>query len=513
MSEIQKALIYCRVSSAKQKTSGGGLESQEHRCREYARLRGYEVEAVFPDDISGSADFMTRPGMRAMLAYLDGQIGKQYVVIFDDLKRFARDTELHFQLRREFSSRGASVECLNFKFEDTPEGKFIETVIAAQGALEREQNRRQVIQKMKARVEAGFWVFRAPVGYKFERASTGGKVLVPDEPLASVVKDVLEGYASGRLASQAEVQRFLEADPHFPKDRPIGSLRAMTVWRLLRKVVYAGHVEAPKWGVSVRQGQHEGLISFATFERIQDLLEGKRRPAARKDFNEDFPVRGFVMCGDCGKPMTAAFSKGKYKHYPYYLCDTRGCPSKRKSIPRAKIEDGISDLLKTLQPTRQLFDIARQMFLDAWQLRLDIAADARAGWKRQIADVTKQMDNLLDRIVDASSPTVVSAYETRLTKLERQKLVLTEKADSALPPKGHLEDFIELSLRFLSSPWEIYDKGCPVVKRAVLKLAFSEPLHYTRNDGYRTPKTTLPFKVLGGLNGHFGEMVHLRLKI
>ncbi|MCT4558424.1 MAG: recombinase family protein, partial [Pelagimonas sp.] len=154
--------------------------------------------------------------------------------------------------------------------------------------------RAQVIQKMKARVEAGFWVFRAPVGYKFERASTGGKVLVPDEPLASVVKDALEGYASGRLASQAEVQRFLEADPHFPKDRPDGSLRAMTVWRLLRKVVYAGHVEAHKWGVSVRQGEHEGLISFATFERIQDLLEGKRRPAARKDFNEDFPVRGFV---------------------------------------------------------------------------------------------------------------------------------------------------------------------------------------------------------------------------
>jgi hypothetical protein len=31
----------------------------------------------------------------------------------------------------------ATVECLNFKFEDTPEGKFIETIIAAQGELER----------------------------------------------------------------------------------------------------------------------------------------------------------------------------------------------------------------------------------------------------------------------------------------------------------------------------------------------------------------------------------------
>ncbi len=29
----QKALIYCRVSSPKQKAEGHGLESQEHRCR------------------------------------------------------------------------------------------------------------------------------------------------------------------------------------------------------------------------------------------------------------------------------------------------------------------------------------------------------------------------------------------------------------------------------------------------------------------------------------------------
>jgi hypothetical protein len=34
----------------------------------------------------------------------------------------------------------------------------------------------------------------------------------------------------------------------------------MTVNRLLKKVVYAGYVEAPKWGVNVRQGHHEGLI-------------------------------------------------------------------------------------------------------------------------------------------------------------------------------------------------------------------------------------------------------------
>ena len=93
-------------------------------------------------------------------------------------------------------------------------------MIAAQGELEREQNRRQVVQKMKARVENGFWVFRAPVGYKYVNApSGGGRVLVQDEVLGPVVRQALEGFATGHFGSQAEVQRFLERNPHFPKDK------------------------------------------------------------------------------------------------------------------------------------------------------------------------------------------------------------------------------------------------------------------------------------------------------
>lgn len=46
--EMTRALIYCRVSSIKQRLEGSGLESQEQRCRAYADDKGYVVEAVFP---------------------------------------------------------------------------------------------------------------------------------------------------------------------------------------------------------------------------------------------------------------------------------------------------------------------------------------------------------------------------------------------------------------------------------------------------------------------------------
>ncbi|WP_245728562.1 recombinase family protein [Paracoccus alkenifer] len=454
------AIIYCRVSSIRQTVDGSGLESQEQRCRAYAKEHGYEVEAVFPDNVSGGGDFMRRPGMVALLSYLDAQRGKSYTVIFDDLKRFARDTEFHLKLRREFARRGATIECLNFRLEDTPEGKFIETVIAAQGELEREQNSRQVVQKMQARVENGFWVFRAPIGYKYIAAPSGGKILVLDEVLAPVVREALEGYACGHFSTQAEVQRFLERSPYFPKDRPDGTIRSMTVTRFLKKAVYAGYVEAPKWGVSLRKGKHPPIISFETYQRIQENLEGRKyRPAARKDFHEDFPLRGFVLCDCCGRAMTAAWSKGRYKHYAYYRCETRGCEVKGKSVPRAKLEDTFAEIIKGLQPARELFDLTKVMLRDAWDMRFASATDQRAELTRQIGDVQRQIDCLLDRLVEASSPTVISAYEAKIDKLERDRLLLNERIENMVPPKGRLEDCIELALRFLSSPWNIYEKG------------------------------------------------------
>lgn len=204
----QQAIIYCRVSSRTQEQEGHGLESQETRCRQYAASKGYDVAAVFPDTITGGGDFMARPGMVALLSFLDAQPDQSFVVIFDDLKRFARDTRFHLDLRDAFRKRRASIECLNFKFDDTPEGEFIETIMAAQGALERKQNGRQVAQKMKARMQSGYWIHNPPVGYKYQTVKGRGKMLFPDEPLATIIRDAFEGYATGRFQMQAEIQRF-----------------------------------------------------------------------------------------------------------------------------------------------------------------------------------------------------------------------------------------------------------------------------------------------------------------
>ncbi len=504
--KTQKAVIYCRVSSTKQVETGHGLESQETRCRLYADSKGYDVEAVFPDGVSGGGDFMKRPGMVALLSYLDAQKGQSYVVVFDDLKRFARDTEFHIKLRREFALRGARVECLNFKFEDTPEGEFIETILAAQGQLERKQNGRQVAQKMKARTMNGYWCFPAPIGYKYENRKEHGKVLVPDEPLASIIREAFEGYASGRFQTQAEVKRYFEGIAAFPKSAN-GYVVQQRVSDILTQPLYAGLVSYAPWDICVRRGKHEALISIETFDRAQERRAGVAKAPARKNLNKDFALRGFVCCADCGRPYTSCWSQGKYKKYPYYLCDTKGCVSYRKSINRAKLESAFDKIVQTMQPSPTLLGLATDFFKHAWNQRLAQSKYLLQSVKTELKGVEKQLDGMLERIVETDNPTLITAYEDKIEKLERQRLILREKAENPLPNKGTFEDSIELALWFLSNPWKIWDSGRYELRRILLRLAFADRMTYCRENGYRTPDLALPYKALNGLHDQKYKMV------
>ena len=500
MNERRKAVIYCRVSSKKQTAVGSGLESQEHRCRQYAAAQGYAVHKIFQDDVTGGGDFMNRPGMVSLLRFLKSS-REDYVVIFDDLKRFARDTVFHIQLRQRLAAYGASVECLNFRFEDTPEGKFVETVVAAQGELERHQNRRQTVQKMKARMERGYFVFQAPVGYRYGKVEGHGKLLVPDEPLASIIREALEGFASGRFQIQAEVIRFLEGQPEFPRDSR-GLVRAQQVTDILSRSLYAGYIEMPGWNISLRKGQHEALISFATYQKIQQRLTGTDvRAPARKNLNEDFPLRGFIQCSGCEQSLTAGWTKGRNDYYPYYLCTNRGCSCYGKSIKRADIEGSFAALLHQLQPTTNLFGAACDMFKELWNDRLASGEARLRGLKTELIKIEKQIEQFLDRIADTSVSSVVAAYEKRIVDLEEQKILIGEKIENGGRPVRGFDETLRTALEFLANPWNLWNSERLEDKRMVLNLAFADRLTYTRNEGFRTANPALPFKVLAGICG------------
>src|SRR5205807_10505133 len=119
-----------------------------------------------------------------------------------------------------------------------------------------------------------------------------------------------------------------------------------TFEQTLRKPVYAGRIIVPVWHIDV-VGRHEPIVSQEAFDKVQMILDGRRpkiTPHVRN--NEDFPLRQFVCCGNCGDPLTGSWSRSKTKkRYGYYHCQD-GCTR----VPRQTLESQFIDLLNQLNP-------------------------------------------------------------------------------------------------------------------------------------------------------------------
>ncbi|HIE30556.1 TPA: recombinase family protein, partial [Candidatus Poribacteria bacterium] len=437
-----KAVIYCRVSGAKQVREGHGLESQEARGKEFANYKGYQVVEVFKDDITGKTD--NRPEMNRMLSFIRLHKKGSVVVIIDDITRLARNLKAHIALRETLSDAGGILESPSIEFGEDSDSVLVEHLLATVSEHQRGKNAEQTKNRMRGRMLNGFWVFQTPIGYRYQLTDGHGKVLVRDEPNASIVQEALEGYASGRFETQAEIKRFLESQPLFPKDLPNGQVRQQKVTDILNRVVYAGYVEMPNWDIALRKGHHAGLISLETYEQIQDRRNGHVKAPARKDINIDFPLRGFVECADCGKPHTACWSTSStgVKH-PYYSCKTKGCHSFRKSIRRDVIEGEFEEVLRSLKPTEGLLEITKSMFKDAWDQRQELANATLHDVRKESRKLDKQIEGLLDRIVTTKSESVITAYEKRIENLEREKMVMSEKLENKAKPVHSFTEMFE----------------------------------------------------------------------
>ncbi|MEM9128265.1 MAG: recombinase family protein [Pseudomonadota bacterium] len=494
--KIRRAVIYARVSSPAQVKRGHGLGSQESRCRDYAARCNYTVDHVFRDEgISGG--LIDRPGMQDMLKFLKSRRRSgSYVVLIDDISRLARSVKAHLDLRDAISDAGGKLESPSIEFGTDSDSILVENLLASVSQHQRQKNAEQVVNRMKARVNAGYYVFAPVVGYRYGAVEGHGRMLVRDEPNASIVAEALEGFASGRFQSPSEVKRFLDAYPTMPKSK-YGDVRLPLVIEMLQRPLYAGYISVEKWNVHLLPGKHDSLISFATWKQVQERLNGRAVAPFRQDIRADFPLRGFVTCARCNHPMTSAWTKGRSGRYPYYFCHKRTCPEYRKSIKRDDIEGAVGALLQELQPSPLAIKIARKMFADAWDMQHQAAGRRISDTKSEIAKIDRKMGQLMDRLLAADSDTLVAAYEAQIKKLEEDKILMNEQAAERGKSRQAFEDSFRTARKFLENPWKLWVSDLLEHKRMVLRLAFLEPLSYCRKHGVRTAKIAEPFRVFG----------------
>ena len=486
-----KAVIYCRVSTERQVKEGDGLKSQETRCREYARAKGYNVLRVFSDEgVSGSLP--NRPAIRETLAFLATQ-KESCIVIVDDISRLARGMDAYIELRSLFYAHRAIIESPNPGFGETSHEHFVGNILASVAAYQRDANAEQVKNRMRARLLNGYWTFPAPLGYTYGQGLDGKKLLVVDPDTAPFVRDAFEGFASGRFEHQTDVVRYLETRLPFSRK---SCAHPQRVKEMFSRVHYAGYIEYPDWEVSLRQGKHQAIIAMEVYDRVQQRLGRKAKAPNRKDIREDFPLRGFVLCPECRQPMTASWATGRASKHPYYRCKTDSCVLRGKSIRKNEMEGCFEDLLRTLAPSEAVLDLTRMILRESWATKRREFVAGKCGLDQKIKDIDVQIASFMGRLLETKSREMITHYESHVMSLKRQREILAARAREMSEVDTSLEGSVETVFDFIKKPLSLWENGDLYDKRLVLKLAFAQKIAFRRDYGFETAELSLPFKVM-----------------
>lgn len=485
--EGRDGLVYARVSSKRQEREGSGLLTQEGRCKQELAYNKVPYDRSFYDSYTGGGDFMKRPAMKELLAYLDARPHKKYVVIFDDLKRFARDVEFHFKLKSAFRARDVMLKCLNYNFDESPEGQFAELIMAGQAELERKQNTRQVIQKHKERLEMGYWAFGSKRGYKMTKHPIHKHISIPVEPDATYLKEAIQGFLEGTFVHKVDACSYLVEKGFWSKQKPERYIDKFS--QILTDPFYAGFIEYPQWEISRRQGHHEGIVSPDVFEAVQKRLNQEcRGKRVRRDVSKEFPLRGLLVCSECKGHLTGAFSKGRGGEYAYYFCQDQSCSEFRNSIPKHTIESNYDLVLKNSSLKIEIENVLQVIFERMWGKQVDHFKYQMKESEKLKAEKEGEIKELTNLLIKAKKSSVKQIYEKQIEALadeiEELSLASFDLSDLKVPYRTALDK----SILLLKNPYTVWHSVDVREKQRLFFFIFDEKLPYSRMAGYRTDK-------------------------
>ena len=358
---MPKGIIYYRVSTEDQAQNGVSLEQQKKACLEYALNHDIEIVRMFHDD-GVSAKTVNRKGLQDLLAYCQKNYKNIDSVIVYKIDRLSRNV-------KDYATILMALEELKIKFisatetvDKTPSGKLIGTIMASFAQFDNDVRSERVSSCMLEKIKQGIWCYKAPLGYLNKRNEQNKAIITVDRPRAEIIKMAFERFSTG--AYQMEEIRKLMIKAGFKSWKNKG-LSNQTTYKILTDKFYIGIMTV---NGQEYPGTHEQIISEQAFYKCQKYInkgnKGDRISASTP--NETFPLRHFILCPNCNRPLTACMSKSKSgKKYPFYKCYNKNCHG-LKSISKDKLEDEFHDFLKRITPSEIVLKNYKKILIDVF---------------------------------------------------------------------------------------------------------------------------------------------------
>ncbi|WP_118951610.1 recombinase family protein [Taibaiella helva] len=381
------AIGYRRISGKDQ--SKYSLAHQEEAIRNYCNQNGLLLSAIFTDNGESSGTF-DRPNYKALERFMKKHTGKvQYLIVMSH-DRFSRNlAEALMKIEDLQSSFQIKVLATN---EDINIDVY-DPLVFVQRAFSYLMANQELLQIRKRAKESihyarlsGRYVNNAPFGYINGRDRHNKGILIVDEEKAEVIRIIYKWFLEGW--SIKEIQ-------YYARRNGLKNSGHSTIQRILSNCTYAGLIKISSQSGPAKyvRGIHQPIIRESDFWLAQEK-KGSHKPSKSQP-GELFPLRGVLKCW-CGKSMTAGYSKGKKKYYPYYRC----IEHTGTNIPADKLHAEFKELLHTFKLSNNQKEAiaAKAEFLLGKTLQ-DQKSIIEARLKQR-ADIERKLNNLDELLLE-----------------------------------------------------------------------------------------------------------------
>ena len=256
-------------------------------------------------------------------------------------------------------------------------------------------------------------------------------------------------------------------------------------YNLLKNPFYIGYIKIDAWKTEEEElikGLHDPIIEVDIFNQVQEIFQkGNRKDIRPSKYNIKFPLRGHLICNNCGNKLTASSSKGRKKYYSYYHCQN-GCTERHQA---SLINSTFNDYLKSFSVSDEVIKLYKEIIKDVFEEQKGSKKSKILKLNKEIASLDNNLKDLDDKLL--SSDIAVEDYNRmgknikEKIKESREEILELELTDSPL------DKHLNFGLSMMKNINYYYNNADVPTKQKIVGSIFPEKLIFD-GKSYRTKK-------------------------
>lgn len=325
---------YARVSDKEQLKKGFSVEAQQEAIEAWAAEQSHTISRVMiePGRSGSKPSQETRPVFEQAVRLVLAGAADGLVVKWMD--RFARNVEDFLRVRSQFFQAGKQLVSISEPLLNgdpgDPVSRYIAVAIMNAYQLQAELSGLKAAQGRERRAKQGQYPGLPPIGYTRQ-----DKQIVLDPNFGPKIAAAFLEFSTGRWTLDSWLKE--AQNRGYQSNR--GQVISKSGWhRIFRNSFYVGRYT---WKGEEYLGDYEPLVSKATFEAVQEILDSYEKGGGQQHF---WLLSGLLWSEPLSRLMIGAQIKGRFN---YYRATVTELPE--HNVRAEEIESRVIDCLKSIR--------------------------------------------------------------------------------------------------------------------------------------------------------------------